>query len=681
MKKCLSAIAALLTLSACNYETNHTLITEGASTVTVSRSFERSVVGGEMVACIALPNAVANSLTVSAVALLEGVRDQQLEALRVNEEAISRADNRLTLEGYRWQCYESLVNELEASPSGSLDGEISFTFSISEPMVYAISTLESYLLLSDGQGGIQKNWSNNFVYESHQIIRNATVGDHWNVVDVSTNMTFSELDFKGVEAFSFKGDTYIVRSDSLNWSNPDNVFQFFEMGESSINLHGQIGLRADQFPQEPTIQVLPGGNELAYVVRERDIQTRENEYFLWLSADAENWFEKGSIGSNPMIHYASELGLYGTLEWDSQNSLVNYKYTTDFQTWTTKTFAGETSSLFLTPTGAVVAGEGGRTVSVTDFSSTEPVEIDLLNSSPLSDTTGVSYEDTLSLNGRIYIPVFIPVASTESDLWIVEIVDSSNVTWNYVGRDVDGSTYASVETSADNWKFLSIEFGDEQFVSIDAGDTWMKSSSLFDEAKVDIGILSTAFTIEITKALEIDDEFIIEAALHESTSRRAVIVLSTQDFLNFELLAISKEASVYATKGRIILSDIESDGNDPVDKPWEIWATAEADFDGDYISDVLDPDDDNDGVPDTEDAFPFDPNEVIDTDGDGIGNVADTDDDGDGVIDSEDEFPLDGSKSKTPEPAPKSSKKKSGSLGFALLALSGLLIARRRTVH
>ena len=56
-------------------------------------------------------------------------------------------------------------------------------------------------------------------------------------------------------------------------------------------------------------------------------------------------------------------------------------------------------------------------------------------------------------------------------------------------------------------------------------------------------------------------------------------------------------------------------------------------------------DGDGDGVADTADAFPLDPNETIDTDSDGIGNNADTDDDGDGVADTADAFPLDPSES------------------------------------
>ncbi|MBU2881466.1 hypothetical protein KO525_09055 [Psychrosphaera sp. B3R10] len=65
------------------------------------------------------------------------------------------------------------------------------------------------------------------------------------------------------------------------------------------------------------------------------------------------------------------------------------------------------------------------------------------------------------------------------------------------------------------------------------------------------------------------------------------------------------------------------------------------DFDLDGISDTWDNDDDNDGVNDNDDSFPFDPNESHDTDQDGIGNNADLDDDNDGVDDENDVDPLD----------------------------------------
>jgi hypothetical protein len=83
------------------------------------------------------------------------------------------------------------------------------------------------------------------------------------------------------------------------------------------------------------------------------------------------------------------------------------------------------------------------------------------------------------------------------------------------------------------------------------------------------------------------------------------------------------------------------------------------DNDGDYLDDQMDPDDDNDGVPDIYDAAPFDPtigtqptpgplSPDEDTDNDGIPNIQDPDSDQDGVADEEDPAPLD----PTPVPPP-----------------------------
>jgi hypothetical protein len=59
-------------------------------------------------------------------------------------------------------------------------------------------------------------------------------------------------------------------------------------------------------------------------------------------------------------------------------------------------------------------------------------------------------------------------------------------------------------------------------------------------------------------------------------------------------------------------------------------------LDGDGIPDILDPDDDNDGFLDFNDAFPLDPTEWADNDADLIGDNADPDDDNDGVLDDGD---------------------------------------------
>jgi hypothetical protein len=87
-------------------------------------------------------------------------------------------------------------------------------------------------------------------------------------------------------------------------------------------------------------------------------------------------------------------------------------------------------------------------------------------------------------------------------------------------------------------------------------------------------------------------------------------------------------------------SDEVACGSDPLNA-----CSVPDDFDGDFNPDCVDTDDDNDGVPDDEDAFPYDPTETDDTDGDGIGDNADSDDDNDGVPDDEDAFPYDPTKS------------------------------------
>ncbi len=81
------------------------------------------------------------------------------------------------------------------------------------------------------------------------------------------------------------------------------------------------------------------------------------------------------------------------------------------------------------------------------------------------------------------------------------------------------------------------------------------------------------------------------------------------------------------------------------DVPWndaDFWAERatlkivnDIDSDNDGLFNIEDPDDDNDGTPDTIDAFPLDPTESLDSDGDGQGNNADGDDDNDGLFDKE----------------------------------------------
>ena len=80
-------------------------------------------------------------------------------------------------------------------------------------------------------------------------------------------------------------------------------------------------------------------------------------------------------------------------------------------------------------------------------------------------------------------------------------------------------------------------------------------------------------------------------------------------------------------------SDFDGYGNNRDAFPHD--GSEHTDTDGDGIGDRADTDDDNDGIADAEDDFPYD------TDNDGIDNIDDPDDDNDGVVDARDAFPLD----------------------------------------
>lgn len=97
---------------------------------------------------------------------------------------------------------------------------------------------------------------------------------------------------------------------------------------------------------------------------------------------------------------------------------------------------------------------------------------------------------------------------------------------------------------------------------------------------------------------------------------------------------------------KITFAPYEPSGDDPSNNNVERKISVLADTDRDGVPNASDPDDDNDGVDDSLDAYPFDKSEQYDIDGDGVGNNKDDDDDNDGVKDKEDAFPIDYNESK-----------------------------------
>lgn len=95
-------------------------------------------------------------------------------------------------------------------------------------------------------------------------------------------------------------------------------------------------------------------------------------------------------------------------------------------------------------------------------------------------------------------------------------------------------------------------------------------------------------------------------------------------------MSLSNDDDDFDSDGQNNLLDTDDD-NDGIDDIADIIP-----FDASNEGDI-----DNDGVADADDAFPYDENESLDTDFDTIGNNADSDDDNDGVLDADDCAPLD----------------------------------------
>lgn len=127
-----------------------------------------------------------------------------------------------------------------------------------------------------------------------------------------------------------------------------------------------------------------------------------------------------------------------------------------------------------------------------------------------------------------------------------------------------------------------------------------------------------------------------------SFDNRVFLDFDNDNLIDWELPIIAQDMLGNLTYNYARQIDPDSD-NDGVPDVWDDlkWDFAEYyDIDGDGIGDNLDQDDDNDGYPDNADRFPYDPTEWLDSDNDGIGDNADQDDDNDGAPDAFDDLPF-----------------------------------------
>ncbi len=168
----------------------------------------------------------------------------------------------------------------------------------------------------------------------------------------------------------------------------------------------------------------------------------------------------------------------------------------------------------------------------------------------------------------------------------------------------------------------------------------------------------------------------IDAGVVGVTSDKLIEVNQTIASLNAEDVDTQAEIQKILDDLNIVIPDFDGDGiNNDMDNCPAISNTDQEDSDGVLDNDAVVIDSDGDGVPDSEDAFPWNPKEYADEDGDGLGDNIDTD--GDGYTNAE-EFkagtdPLDS----TDMPQKASSDESGGSFPVGLLMLGLLALMRR----
>ncbi len=150
----------------------------------------------------------------------------------------------------------------------------------------------------------------------------------------------------------------------------------------------------------------------------------------------------------------------------------------------------------------------------------------------------------------------------------------------------------------------------------------------------------TVVTQNITVALDANGQASIQASQIDngSTDGDSGIASMTLDISTFDC----DDAGSVVT---VTLTVTDNDGNSATGTAQVTVENNDIDTDSDGLPNNCDSDDDGDGTPDTEDAFPLDPDEDTDTDGDGVGDNEDAfpndaneskDTDGDGIGDSTD---------------------------------------------
>ena len=258
-----------------------------------------------------------------------------------------------------------------------------------------------------------------------------------------------------------------------------------------------------------------------------------------------------------------------------------------------------------------------------------------VNSTALSSQPAGSYSFHVELSWYNTTSMMWDILDTDSTSFMVVDANSGNGTHTGCGHDTANFTL-------DGWLNGNVVEGDTANVSV-----YTNCNMLNEIMTVTYRVLDLNSSFEMTgnwtwTALNLVDEHFIEVMNVSETTY--AVNLTAYYGENMTWLGVYNFGFTVMGTQSNTSDDTDMDGynntietmcdSNPLDSN-----DVPTDFDMDGMCDVMDDDDDNDGVMDAFDAFPLNAEESMDTDGDGTGDNEDMDDDGDGTNDTADNCP------------------------------------------
>ncbi|WP_430460638.1 hypothetical protein ACQUQU_15660 [Thalassolituus sp. LLYu03] len=655
MKRLLLVLSAGLA-SGCWYSPGErSVFWEEDGSVTIERSMTADLLDVEnwqTGSCIAVPSDWTGDITVSISGTQQsgGVEQAFTATSAAYDAGTTEIAGLLPLPDLTWHCYADIARDYGPDSTGTITYQLM-------PESDAATVVTTIGVLSDDA-------DKEYYYQqqsSHQLLRSDTVDAYWmplgDVLIGDGSQTLQTLDV-GSTRYYF-GSVWSGASDQAS--------RLYQLTDDGVTALADI----------PRTETLLRVNDLYFSLSAYTADIDGNNQ-TWTdvrySSDLATWSEPATLPHLHAIYWDAVREEYVAAVEDSYTPIEKGVYTsTDLSSWTYANWVDlQTVYFAFLSNGRAFAASSNSYPTPFHQRAAESDTWEVADIIP--QKVGESQTHQFLFTGMQVIDDVIHVVGyrrfldgstvTNDDVFYGQSSDGENWSWHDLG------SYAELGYPSEFYVMGSeifVSTGNRQLLrSLDNGDSWTEVSSAAT-ALVENTELYAAESIWVRNVVKQGGQYVLTvmASLKDGEIPSLTALISTSDFAAYQLLAVSNGQAIVPNLSALTFTE-QVGGQLRAQQLQD----AAADNDGDYLSDAIDPDDDNDGVPDEDDALPFDATESVDTDGDGIGNNADTDDDNDGVPDTSDRYPLDSERSK------KSSK---GGALFWLPLLILPLAVRRRT--